>query len=50
MIRWLLLLLGELQPLLRTRPSLDLRLQFCAQAINGWYLPCADNAGLGVIE
>ena len=50
MIRWLLPWLGELQPLLRTRPSLDLRLQFCAQAINGWYLPCADDAGDEVIE
>ena len=41
--------LGELQPeqgpqllLLGTRPSLDLLLQFRAQGLNGWYLPCAD--------
>ena len=49
--------LGELQPdqgpqllLLGTRPSLDLRLQFRAQGLNGWYLPCADDVGLEVID
>ena len=49
--------LGELPPdqgpqllLLGTRPSLDLLLQFRAQRLNGWYLPCADDAGLEVID
>ena len=49
--------LGALQPeqgpqllLLGGRPSLDLLLQFRAQGLNGWYLPCADDAGLEVIE
>ena len=36
--------------LLGTRPSLDLILQFRAQGLNGWYLPCADDAGVEVIE
>ena len=47
----------ELQPeqgpqllLLGGRPSLDLLLQFRAQGLNGWYLPCADDAGVEVIE
>ena len=49
--------LGALQPdqgpqllLLGTRPSLDLLLQFRAQGLNGWYLPCADDAGVEVIN
>ena len=49
--------LGELPPdqgpqllLLGGRPSLDLRLQFRAQAIEGWYLPCADDARTQVID
>ena len=36
--------------LLGTRPSLDLLLQFRAQGLNGWYLPCADDAGVEVID
>ena len=49
--------LGALQPdqgpqllLLGTRPSLDLLLQFRAQGLDGWYLPCADDAGVEVID
>ena len=49
--------LGKLPPeqgsqllLLGGRPSLDLLLQFRAQGLNGWYLPCADDAGLEVID
>ena len=49
--------LGELLPdegpqllLLGTRPSLDLLLQFRAQGLIGWYLPCADDAGVEVID
>jgi hypothetical protein len=49
--------LGELLPdqgpqllLLGTRPSLDLLLQFRVQGLNGWYLPCADDAGVEVIN
>ena len=52
-----LALLRGLQPqqgpqvlLLGIRPSLDLLLQFRAQVLNGWYLPCADDAGGEVIE
>ena len=49
--------LGELPPdqeqqllFLGTRPSLDLLLQFRAQGLNGWYLPCADDAAVEVID
>ena len=31
-------------------PSLDRLLQFRTQGINGWYLPCADDAGTKVID
>ena len=49
--------LGARQPdqgpqllLLGTRPSLDLLLQFRAQGLNGFYLPCADDADVEVID